>query len=142
MRKKQFVGKLDYLSNMYPHKMYVQLDGVEMEFSCLESAFQACKSEDSLTHQVFQTLNGYEAKRLGRQIPIRGNWKQIRVEVMYQLLKLKFSDPYLVSLLIMTPDDDIVEHNTWNDTFWGVCNGRGEDNLGKLIRKIKQEKLV
>lgn len=27
--------------------------------------------------------------------------------------------------------------NSWNDTFWGVCNGVGQDVLGKLLRSIK-----
>lgn len=32
---------------------------------------------------------------------------------------------------------DIVEHNTWNDTFWGVCNGTGENHLGEILMDLR-----
>lgn len=38
-----------------------------------------------------------------------------------------------------TGDSLLVEGNWWHDTFWGVCNGFGENNLGKLLMKIREE---
>jgi predicted NAD-dependent protein-ADP-ribosyltransferase YbiA (DUF1768 family) len=35
--------------------------------------------------------------------------------------------------------EPIVENNTWNDTYWGVCNNVGENHLGKLLTEIKEE---
>ena len=32
-----------------------------------------------------------------------------------------------------TGDGQIVEGNTWGDTFWGVCGGRGQNWLGRLL---------
>jgi predicted NAD-dependent protein-ADP-ribosyltransferase YbiA (DUF1768 family) len=42
-------------------------------------------------------------------------------------------------MLKATGDEELVEGNWWNDTFWGVCNGVGENNLGKLLMKIRAE---
>lgn len=36
-----------------------------------------------------------------------------------------------------TGNAELIEGNTWNDTFWGVCNGEGENNLGKLLMKVR-----
>jgi len=30
------------------------------------------------------------------------------------------------------------ETNTWGDKYWGVCNGEGENQLGKLLMKIRE----
>ena len=56
---------------------------------------------------------------------------------MEHFLTLKFSIPKFKKLLLATGDRYIEETNTWGDTFWGVCNGKGENNLGKIIMKIR-----
>lgn len=35
--------------------------------------------------------------------------------------------------LLATGVVNIEEGNSWGDTFWGVCEGHGENHLGKLI---------
>jgi predicted NAD-dependent protein-ADP-ribosyltransferase YbiA (DUF1768 family) len=42
-------------------------------------------------------------------------------------------------MLLATDDEELVEGNWWNDTFWGVCRGDGENNLGKIIMKVRDE---
>ncbi len=37
-------------------------------------------------------------------------------------------------------EGEIVERNTWNDTFWGVCKGKGENHLGILLMEIRDSK--
>ena len=34
---------------------------------------------------------------------------------------------------------ELIEGNTWNDTYWGVCNGVGKNTLGQLLMKIREE---
>lgn len=60
---------------------------------------------------------------------------------MEELLRIKFSgiDPFLTRALLETGDAELIEGNTWNDTFWGVCNGEGENNLGRLLMKVREE---
>ena len=57
-------------------------------------------------------------------------------------IDLKFNSyNYLAEKLINTPDEDIVEWNTWGDTFWGkdLNTLEGADNLGKILRAKKFE---
>lgn len=35
--------------------------------------------------------------------------------------------------------DELIEGNAWNDTFWGVCNGVGENWLGQLLMERRAE---
>jgi len=59
---------------------------------------------------------------------------------MEELLFIKFGgkEPLLTRALIATGDTELIEGNDWEDTFWGVCNGMGENNLGKLLMKVRQ----
>lgn len=55
---------------------------------------------------------------------------------MREVLKIKFSDPVLMTKLTNVKGE-IVEDNYWGDTFWGRCNGSGQNNLGKILMEIR-----
>ena len=58
---------------------------------------------------------------------------------MKKLLKQKFQQgTYYAELLKNTYPRKIIEGNTWGDIYWGVCDGIGENNLGKLLMEIRQ----
>lgn len=137
----KFRNEYWFLSNMFPAEMKVN----GLTFTCAEACFQSFKTTDLEERKRFQDLNGFEAKKLGRRISIRPNWNEIRLEVMYLVVKAKFRQhPELTDKLIRTcnrPNIEIVEDNTWGDKFWGRCNGIGENNLGKILTKIMTEAL-
>ena len=124
-----------------------------LPYGSVEAAYQAQKAR---THHVRQTLFSLlapkpptpsQAKRLGRAVVIRGDWEQIKDQVMLALLRLKFdkiTHPYLCAQL-MNHSDRLVEWNTWHDNYWGVCtcerkgcNG-GLNRLGDLLMQVRRE---
>jgi len=83
-----------------------------------------------------------QAKKLGKSIELRPDWEEIKIEVMRELLRQKFDITKHYDLwleLHMTKPDELVEGNWWGDTFWGVCKGKGENHLGKLLMEIRYE---
>ena len=52
---------------------------------------------------------------------------------------MKFLNEELKCKLIATDNEELIEFNVWNDIFYGVCKGRGENHLGKLLMKIREE---
>jgi hypothetical protein len=53
---------------------------------------------------------------------------------MEAVLVLKFArGSALAKKLVATGDRELVETNEWGDQFWGVCGGRGENWLGRLL---------
>lgn len=40
--------------------------------------------------------------------------------------------------LIATGEKYIEETNWWGDIYWGVCNGKGENNLGKILMNVRE----
>lgn len=80
------------------------------------------------------------AKRRAKKIAIREDWDNVKLQIMEELLVQKFNQEPFKTNLINTGNEFIQEGNTWNDVFWGVNlkTGFGENNLGKLIMKIRE----
>lgn len=38
-----------------------------------------------------------------------------------------------------TRDRMLIEGNDWGDTFWGMVDGEGENNLGKILMRVREE---
>lgn len=130
-----FQGKNRWLSNFW--SAFVTLDG--MEFPSVENAYQAAKTTDMDARKLFQDLFPGAAKALGKKVTIRPDWEEKKVEIMADLLYQKFSkrNPELRERLKATGSEELVEGNTWGDTFWGVCKGVGQNNLGKLLMRLR-----
>ena len=131
----KFSGKYSFLSNMFDS--FVMYEG--RRYPCAECAFQSAKSFDEYDKLQFLICDGREAKKLGRKVSLRPDWESVKVDVMYKILKSKFQNPELSKLLLETGDCELIEGNTWGDQFWGVCKGVGENNLGKLLMKVREE---
>lgn len=89
---------------------------------------------------VLTKLNPSEAKRLGRRVRLRSDWEQVKYDVMLDVVRAKFNQhPDLAQKLLATGDEELVEGNDWGDTYWGVCNGRGKNMLGKILMRVRAE---
>jgi len=130
-----FRGCYGFLSNFYP--MDITFEGLTYKSS--EAAYQAQKTLDEKLRIRFTGLDAWSARRLGRQIKIRKDWKDIKVDVMYRILKIKFSRQPFRNMLLDTGDAYLEETNYWRDTFWGVYNGEGRNHLGRLLMVVRDE---
>jgi len=133
---KEFQGQYRFLSNFW--EALVQLDG--QVYTSVEHAYQAAKSHD--VHYRLSVLcarTAGDAKRLGRKVALRPDWEDVKVDIMLGLLRQKFTEPKLARLLLATGEQELVEGNYWGDTFWGVCQGKGKNQLGKLLMQVRQE---
>jgi N-glycosidase YbiA len=135
----KFRGDYFFLSNFYHCK--IPYEG--LTYPSVEHAFQANKTFNEDIRRIIKSApTASHAKIKGRNIPLtyfRKDWESVKVEVMYNLLKIKFSDPALALMLEHTSPHELVEGNYWGDTFWGVCRGTGQNHLGKLLMKIRDK---
>lgn len=135
-----FSGEHEFLSNFSPSP--VEVDG--FWYPTVEHAFQALKSlDESERATIREASTPGRAKRLGRQVALSQDWEEVKVEVMRELLRLKFSrETKLATMLLDTGKAELVEGNHWHDTFWGVCNGEGQSVLGKLLMSVRDELIL
>jgi hypothetical protein len=130
---REFTGRYAFLSNFYPAR--VHYEGIW--YPTTEHAFQAAKSYDHFTREWVATWpTPGQAKKAGRTIKIDGDWEARRVNVMSDVLALKFvRDGHLARMLDDTGSEWLQEGNTWGDTFWGVdlSTRVGDNMLGQLL---------
>lgn len=131
-----FRGELSFCSNFFICAF--TYNGVM--FPTSEHAFQwaKCKNEADKV-KVLQAITPGDAKKIGKQVELVDDWDTKRLTVMLEVIRAKFKNPLLADRLIKTGDKELVEHNTWNDYYWGVCNGEGENWLGKILMKVREE---
>ena len=131
-----FKGKYYFLSNFYSAQvMYEGLLYKNNEF-----AFQSAKVKDLERRKQFCELDPSVAKRKGRNVLLRQDWENVKDEIMYQCVKDKFTRNLdLKQKLLDTDDEELIESNTWNDTYWGICKGRGKNMLGKILMRVREE---
>lgn len=130
-----FRNNFQFLSNMYPCR--VQYKGTE--YSCSESAFQAQKCTKEEEKNLFSNIDGFLAKKYGKKVSLRKDWNKVRVSIMEEVVRAKFEQHPDLARELAKVEGPIQEDNTWGDTFWGVCQGRGENHLGKILMKIRDE---
>lgn len=132
-----FQGENRWLSNFWPCTVIFEGE----EYKSVEAAFVSAKTTDLNARKIIQNMeNPGDVKRFGRSLKLRDDWENIKLNIMYKLLQQKFSkNSILGKKLEATGQQELVENNTWNDTFWGVCNGKGQNNLGKLLMQVRKE---
>lgn len=132
---KAFKGKYYFLSNFY--EVPVTWEGVTYQNN--EAAFQSAKVVPS-ERKAFAELNSSDAKKLGRQVSLREDWETVKNDVMYEVCKAKFTqNEDLKEKLLATEDELLEEGNTWGDKTWGTVDGVGENRLGKILMRIREE---
>lgn len=134
----------NWFSNMLPFDTPMLYQNVH--YKTVENFYQAMKiPKDKVEKRAaIAALNPYEAKKAIRdknRFPWRVDWnKEMSVDVMRYALNYKFQrGAAWHDQLMLTEDWEIVEWNTWGDTFWGrdLYSGHGENMLGKLLMEIR-----
>ena len=132
----RFRGEHAFLSNF--HRATFRWRG--RDWPTAEAAFAASKTLDERERERIRTApSPGHAKRLGRRVKLRPDWEPIKNDVMRSLLEAKFAVPELRDALLTTGDAELVEGNTWGDAYWGVCNGRGRNQLGRTLMRIRDD---
>lgn len=132
-----FRGEYEFLSN-FSYSPFIYKD---IFYPTVEHYFQASKATTLAKHkEIARATTPSQAKWLGRGTQLRSDWREVRDEVMEIGLRQKFrQNPELLQKLLDTGDAYLEEGNTWNDRYWGVCRGVGQNKLGHLLMKLREE---
>ena len=132
-----FSGPYRFLSNFWPCRVVYK----GLVFASVEGAYTAAKTTDPMHHRTLAYMSFEKGpgacKKYGRNLELRPYWERHKRPVMYNLLLQKFKCPELQQILLQTGNAYLEEANNWNDTFWGTCNGKGENHLGKLLMHVR-----
>ncbi len=133
-----FKGEHRWLSNFWIHDRVRDLS--------VEHHYQAAKTVSFDDWQlVMSSATPADAKKCfksvekgGYGLTVRPDWEDVRLALMEQFTREKYAtNNELRQKLLDTRGTFLIEGNTWGDTFWGVCDGVGENNLGKILMKVR-----
>lgn len=137
----EFREAYGFLSNFH----LCDLDYEGNNYCCVESAFQAMKELDPDERGSYSHLYPSEAKKKGKTCNLRPDWEEVKIDVMYDILKAKFSNEDLKARLLLTGNKELIEGNRWHDNFWGNCVCKkceaieGKNMLGMLLMRLRNE---
>ena len=84
----KFRGKYGFLSSMY-HSPLVYED---IEYPTAEHGYQAAKTLDQKEKRRIANLpSPVEAKKAGRKALHRSDWEEVKLQVMYDIVRAKFT---------------------------------------------------
>jgi len=138
----KFADKYYFLSNFFVDE--IKYKG--KSYQSLEHAYQSQKTTSDSEHDWIKNAPTPEkAKYFGKKIKIRKDWDDVKLDIMLNLIRIKFEKPELKKLLLETGNEELVEGNYWHDNTWGNCTCvncktiEGKNHLGKILMKVRQE---
>ena len=134
-----FNGNYRFLSNFWLSPFVHE----SVQYISVEHAYQAWKMLYTVDFlKVITAPTPGEAKKLGRVLTLHSlaTDERAKVTAMKTFVNAKFiQNPDLMRQLLETGEQELVEGNNWNDTFWGVCQGKGENRLGHILMALRDE---
>lgn len=129
-----------FLSNFYMAP--VCYEGIK--FPSSEHAYQAAKFAPIDSKKAIAKLKtAGECKRAGQQAGCRKDWDKVKIDIMYEIVLLKFAqNPELLQKLLETENAILIEGNTWGDKFWGKVpdrHGEGRNELGNILMQVRSD---
>lgn len=130
-----FSGIFRFLSNFYSAPLMYR--GIAYPTS--EHAYQAAKTLNENSQMNISILGTPgEAKRYGKTVKLRPDWDEVKLRIMTEIVCAKFmQNPSLKEKLLATDDIILEEGNSWGDTYWGTCKGKGENHLGQVLMDLR-----
>lgn len=131
----RFAGDYRWLSNFWLCEVWA----CGVAYPSVEHAYQAMKTRDVTIRELIRDeATPAGAQQLGRRIPVRADWDEIKLKTMEQLVCDKFTRNGELGLrLCATAPRALVEGNDWGDRFWGVCDGAGLNHLGRILMCVR-----
>lgn len=138
--------EFSFLSNRFPYNtdnvyaIYIEFEG--LVFTSVEAAYQAAKTRDFTIRQKLQKMSPLEVREyaVAKQLKLRSDWEEIREKVMRNLVWQKFyGNKELREKLLSTGDAELIKENDEGDTYWGMCNGEGENRIGKILMDVRKK---
>ena len=132
---KGFFNQYKWLSNFTDGEVYFE----GLLYPSTEAAYQSAKTNDMEIRKLFTQYNAGKSKREGRKLVLREGWHDMKYDVMSAITFEKYyRNKDLRALLLQTGDKYLEETNYWEDVYYGVCDGVGENNLGKILMKVRE----
>jgi len=142
MPRKEWIK--NWFSNMVPldQPFEYRLYYTTALFKTVENFYQAMKANSDQEFLKIADMPPFQAKNYWRSHIPYPLTEEDKLSFMEYGLRQKFAPgTSWFKKLMETGDEEIIEFNNWGDRYWGVDvrDDKGENHLGKLLMKIREE---
>ena len=132
------MGRTAGFSNLSPYNVRIKGFGV---FLTSEAALQAYKAPNDKNYILNQTRarTPLASKVMAQNIQQRSDWVQVREQIMYDILRLKFDQHENIRIALLNTGLSLIVQRIKKDNIWGDENGHGLNLLGKLLTKLRNQ---
>jgi hypothetical protein len=135
-----------YEQEFYPFSNFssFKLEWKGYDWMTSEHAYHSEKfiNNPEIIEQLKQSRSAHDAMVVAyaNKDKYREDWDEIKLDVMKSILIAKVEQhPYVKKKLIESGDKELIE-NSWRDNFWGWGQNKdGQNNLGKIWMKVREE---
>jgi ribA/ribD-fused uncharacterized protein len=136
MSIKGFKNQYQFLSNFYNQPF--NYNGIA--YNSVVSAFFANMTTNEFQRNMIAKSLPSDAIKLYKRTSSKKRLSdKEKKDLMYNICKEKFSIPSLKDKLLATNNEELINETTWENPFWGITNDKGENQLGKILMKIRKE---
>lgn len=126
-------------SNFSPHAVLYK----NVLYPTVEHAYHAAKFDnEQIKTEIKNAGSPLEAFELGKKYKPqrRDNWDEVKVSILQEIITEKVKQHEEVKeALLATGTEEIIEDNP-HDDFWGNGkNGKGQNQTGKILMRIRNE---
>lgn len=127
------------LSNFSPHTVRYNAT----LFPTVEHAYHAAKFENKdIVDKIKNAGSPLEAHSLGKKYKPqrRKDWNDVKVDILHEIIQAKVEQHEEVKqALLATSEEEIIEENP-NNSFWGNGkDGKGQNQMGKILMRIRED---
>ena len=116
------------------------------DWRTVEHYYQAQKfvgsTDEAVVSLIRQAKTPQEAAALGRdrRRTVRSDWKQAKLDVMWQGVWTKFLTYRDIQAILLSTGDEAIVENSTTDYYWGCGDdGTGDNQLGKILMKVRDK---
>jgi N-glycosidase YbiA len=132
-----FKNEAEFLSNFSPYHKSEFFNYKNLLYPSNEHFYQAMKFVDINDQKLVIQYPSKGLKKICRELKsLDENFN--KNSIMWRGLNYKFSLPRYSAQLALTLNNNLAEYNYWNDQYWGICKNKGENHLGKMLMKIRE----
>lgn len=104
-------------------------------------AIAAARTTDAAERRIIAAqVSAADARRRADAVQLRADWDRIKIDAMERIVRDKFTrHPILRERLRRTGDAYLENGNAEGDRLWGVSSGVGENRLGIILMKVRDE---
>lgn len=131
--------------SIFDSKNFEALTYEGVVYPSVENAFQVSRFDNASLRERYRYMTPHQAAYNGvRSTQTTENWIYIKYDIMYNILKTKYSDPEMRKRLLDTGNENIVitclnHDHEWYSCRCSKCKGYGRNILGKLLMELRNE---